>query len=91
MAAQQWAIHMAQTGVLDHGDTFTRIERAGYHWQNAGENIEMGSQTADTVFGDWTGSPKHHANIVGNFRDVGFGHALDSRGQHWWAADFGSQ
>jgi len=90
-AAQQWANHMAASGVLAHVDVANRIRAAGYPWTSFAENIAEGQQTAELVFGSWMGSPPHRANIMGPYADVGFGRAVDSQGHVWWCSDFGTQ
>ena len=90
-AAQVWALRMSNSGVLSHADFAGRITAQGYRWRACAENIAFGDQTADTVFGTWMRSGGHRANILGRYADVGFGHMIDARGQHWWCADFGSK
>lgn len=47
---------------------------AGYNYSAAGENLAYGFATsADTNTG-WMNSPTHRANILGNYKDVGFGY-----------------
>jgi uncharacterized protein YkwD len=90
-AAQAWAIKMAATGVLQHGDFSARIRAAGYLWTACAENIADGQPIAETVFAAWMSSDGHRANILGPCRDVGFGRANDAQGRVWWCADFGSE
>lgn len=87
-AAQQWAESMARAGRLDHGATGQRLREAGYLWSACVENIAEGQPTADAAVQDWMNSPGHRANILGAYRDVGFGAAQDARGQWYWCADF---
>ncbi len=49
------------------------FKAAGYDYQKAGENLAYGFKTADGTVEAWMKSPKHRANILGHYRDVGFG------------------
>lgn len=47
------------------------IERAGYLYQMAGENLAQGHQTAQAAVDAWMKSPGHRENIVGNYSEMG--------------------
>lgn len=46
---------------------------AGYSYRSAGENLAYGFLTAGQTVDAWMNSPTHRANLLGNYRDVGFG------------------
>ncbi len=82
-----------------NGDRFwVRLERFGYNWRTAGENIlyDPGSpDSAQSVFKSWMRSPDHKANILnGRFREVGVGaRSGDYKGGKatMWTVDFGTR
>ncbi|HKX73049.1 MAG TPA: CAP domain-containing protein [Candidatus Saccharimonadales bacterium] len=45
----------------------------GYLYQKAGENLAYGFDTSGQVIDAWMNSAGHRANLLGNFKDVGFG------------------
>jgi uncharacterized protein YkwD len=49
------------------------IEAAGYEYINAGENLAYGFKTSDGVINGWMNSQRHRDNLLGDYRDVGFG------------------
>lgn len=70
MAARDYWAHIAPDGKTP----WTLITGAGYHYQQAGENLAYGfADAGDTVAG-WMNSPTHRANMLnGSYQDVGFG------------------
>ncbi len=86
--AQQWAAHLAATGVLAHNPTLS--SQAPQGWTKMGENIGSGySLTA--VYNALVASPDHYANMVDTaYNRTGVGVATDSKGQYWVTEDFGS-
>ena len=80
-AAQLHAEDMLATGTMSHtgsdGSTFTqRIDRQGYAWASAGENVARGYPTPEAVVDGWLGSDGHCANLMGGgFSDLGAGEA----------------
>lgn len=94
LAAQGHAQWMADNRKMSHdqnGQPFTsRLKAAGYNYQTAGENIAMGQPTPTAVVQAWMNSPGHRANILrAEFRDVGFGLAVNA-GMKYWCVDFGA-
>jgi uncharacterized protein YkwD len=85
--AQEWAAHMAETGILTHGDFLGRIS-AAYPRTAAAEDIAEGQPDVASVVASWMDSPGHRANILGDFNRVGWGMARDERGVTWWNIDF---
>lgn len=85
--AQEWAKHLAVTGVLTHGDWTGRIE--GVHpGTAAGEDIAAGYPSVDAVVAGWMDSPGHRANILGDFDRIGVGRALGHNDYAYWVVDF---
>ncbi|MDQ1393297.1 MAG: hypothetical protein QOF30_2274 [Acidimicrobiaceae bacterium] len=87
-AAQQWANHMASTGVLAHNPNLASQAPSG--WTKIGENIgDAFSLTA--VYNALVASPDHYANMVDKaFNRTGVGVATDTKGQVWLAEAFGA-
>lgn len=97
-AARVHSVDMATRGFFDHtnpdGESpFDRMEKAGYGFAFAGENIAAGQMTpADVVVG-WLESPGHCRNIMSpDFRELGVGYALFPQDQyrHYWTQVFGT-
>ena len=82
-----------------NGDRFwVRLERFGYNWRTAGENIlyDPGSpDSTQSVFRVWMQSPDHKSNIInGRFREVGVGaRSGNYKGSKatMWTVDFGTR
>jgi uncharacterized protein YkwD len=51
------------------------IESVGYEYINAGENLAYGFKTNEGVINGWMNSQKHRDNVLGDYKDVGFGYA----------------
>jgi uncharacterized protein YkwD len=83
--AQLHSEDMLATGTMSHtgsdGSTFNqRIDRQGYAYATAGENVAYGYPTAGAVVAGWLGSDGHCANLMGaGFTDLGAGEA----GRFW--------
>jgi len=71
--AQNWAAHMARTGVVEHTGGNSRIDTSGIpKWCSVGENVGMAS-SIDALHAAWMRSANHKANILGKFNRVGTG------------------
>ena len=69
-----------------------RIDKAGYVWSEAGENIAGGQTTPAEVVDGWMGSPGHCANIMhSSFTELGVGYYfdMDATYGHYWTQAFG--
>ena len=69
-----------------------RMERAGYDYIAAGENIAAGSPTAAAVMDGWMASDGHCANIMSrDFEHIGIGY-FEGAGEWgvYWTQDFGT-
>jgi uncharacterized protein YkwD len=92
-AARVHTKDMADNGFFDHTNPadeapWDRMERAGYSWSRAGENIAGGATTAEDVVEQWMGSDGHCANIMSpDFVHIGVGYVDDAR---LWTQDFGA-
>lgn len=61
------------------GDRTTRV---GYVWRTVGENIAIGSQTAEAVVQGWLASPGHCANIMSpGFTEMGIAFVADPKSE----------
>jgi uncharacterized protein YkwD len=74
------------------------IERSGYRFCSAGENIAYGGgsfATPRSIFSLWMHSSGHRRNILGTYEDIGIGlqiGALEGEsGAHVWTQEFGSR
>lgn len=79
-AAQAKAQHMIDYDYWSHvapdGTTpWYFFDQAGYAYINAGENLAYGFLTSSGAVQGWMDSPGHRANILGDYKDVGFGYA----------------
>ena len=59
-----------------------RVTRVGYTWRTVGENIAIGSQTAEAVVQGWISSPGHCANIMSpSFSEMGIAFVADPKSE----------
>ena len=95
-AASVHALDMASRGELTHdgadgSDAGTRMTRAGYTWQIAGENVASGQRDAHAVVEAWLGSPGHCATLMdARYTETGVAYAL-APGKNpdvYWTQDF---
>jgi uncharacterized protein YkwD len=83
-AAQAKALDMAAGNYWSHntpdGATpWTFINKAGYSYAKAGENLAYGFSDAQTAITAWMHSPEHRKNMLeSGYREVGFGVASSS-------------
>lgn len=80
--AQQHASRMAATGRLIHIELGGNVVR---------ENIAMGQNDVEAVFGLWRSKAGHFRNLMGDEPSVGFGYAIGNNGAPYWVAIFGSE
>lgn len=53
-------------------DPFSWIDKRGYRYTEAGENLAVGYPTAADIIDGWMKSPAHRVNVLnGHFEDVG--------------------
>ena len=104
-AARSHSEDMIQKRYFSHaspsGETLgARLERSGYEYRTAGENIAWGTgphAAPEDTFERWMGSPGHRDNVLdGNFREVGVGAATgdlggaDGHAATMYTVDFGT-
>jgi len=89
MATNNYFSHTSRDGT----SPWTRIQRTGYSYRYAAENIAAGYSTNALVVQGWLNSAGHCRNIMnGNLKDLGVGYAYSStaRYHHYWVTDFAS-
>lgn len=69
MVAKNYWSHTAPDGT----EPWYFFTQAGYNYQRAGENLAYGFDNNNEIIDAWMGSAGHKANILGNYKDVGFG------------------
>lgn len=75
----------------DGEDPFERMERAGYQYRTAGENIAFNYPDARTVVQGWLDSPGHCGNIMNpDFTEIGVGYYAEGGSGHMWTQTFGT-
>jgi uncharacterized protein YkwD len=84
--AMRWAQQMAAANTMSHNPGYSTQIPAG--WRRAGENVAEGQLTPADMEAAWWASPGHHANIVGDYTDIGAAFFTDSTGQTWGVQNF---
>lgn len=96
IAAQSHALDMANRRKMGHkgsdgSSPFDRIDRAGYRYRAAAENVAYGFTDVESVMMGWMKSPGHRRNILdGSLAEMGAGRAIDRNGLSYWCVTFGS-
>ena len=67
MLSQDYWAHTSPDGVTP----WTFIEKAGYHYTTAGENLAKSYPDDASLVADWMNSPSHRENVLGDFKDQG--------------------
>jgi len=91
--AQSHSVDQAARRTMSHtgGDGSTlrvRMDRSGFPWRSAGENVAYGYSTSTAVMNGWMNSSGHRANILGSFTHLGVGLAYSSTGVPYWTQVF---
>ena len=69
MATRQYWSHVTPDG----REPWSFIDKTGYQYEAAGENLAYGFGTSDQVIAAWMQSPEHRANVLNaDYQDVGF-------------------
>jgi uncharacterized protein YkwD len=94
-AASSHAQDMAEHRKMSHKGTdgsspFDRINRQGYHYRAAAENVAYGFDDSEAVMVGWMKSPGHRRNILGVFNEIGVGRAIAKDGASYWCVTFGT-
>jgi hypothetical protein len=71
MIANNYWSHTAPDGT----EPWYFFTQAGYSYIKAGENLAYGFDASDEIVDAWMSSPGHRANILGGYKDMGFGFA----------------
>lgn len=95
-AATKHAIYCGKKDRLSHqgennSDVGGRIFNTGYRWSSCCENIAMGYATIELVVKGWMNSIGHRANILGDYKEVGFGVVLGRDGKLFWVANLANR
>lgn len=69
MIARDYWDHLTPDGK----QPWTFFANAGYKYSAAGENLAYGFRSGSEVVTAWEHSQTHRANLLGNFKEVGFG------------------
>ncbi|HET6622713.1 MAG TPA: CAP domain-containing protein [Candidatus Saccharimonadales bacterium] len=77
MVKQDYWSHVSPDGI----EPWQFFNDAGYSYRKAGENLAYGFTSAEGTVTAWMNSPTHRDNLLGNYRDVGFGIASSSHYQ----------
>ncbi len=69
LASEVHASDLAQAGIISHTGTDgsghgDRVQRQGYYFSIAGENVATGQKSWDKVFQAWKDSPGHNENLL---------------------------
>ncbi len=78
MVAQNYWDHVAPDGTTP----WYYIQKVGYNYSSAGENLAYGFANSDQVITAWMNSVEHRDNVLGSYQDVGFGFANGDNYQH---------
>lgn len=92
-AAQGHSEDQAANGVMSHtgsdgSNMAQRIERAGFPWRRAAENVAFGQRTPADVVAAWMNSPGHRNNILSVNTHLGVGLAYSASGAPYWTQVF---
>lgn len=68
MLSKHYFEHVSPDGI----DPFSWMDKRGYEYREAGENLAVGYSTADSIVDGWMHSPEHRRNVLGaDFDEVG--------------------
>ncbi|MEH2420759.1 MAG: CAP domain-containing protein [Nostoc sp.] len=102
VAAQGHSQDMADHNFMAHNGSdgsspFDRMQKAGYRFSFAGENVAAGQSTPEDATSSWMNETPpndgHRQNILNpNYREIGIGYAFSDAAQfkHYWTQDFGT-
>jgi uncharacterized protein YkwD len=93
-AAREHARDMARWHLMAHrgsdlSSPFRRMQRQGYTFRRAGENVAAGYPSVDAVMRGWMRSPGHRRNLLGRFSEIGAACATATDGTPYWCVTFG--
>ena len=96
-AAQKRADYLASTGYFNHQDPQGRwpwhyFTENGYKYKYAGENLARKFTESEEVEKAFMSSPTHKANILNvHYKEVGSAISIDSEGNYYVVAFYGSR
>ncbi len=93
LAAQRHSEDQAQSQRMSHtgsdGSTMVqRIDRVGFAWRSAAENVAYGYDTPVAVMAAWMNSDGHRRNILSSNTHIGVGLAYGPDGRAYWTQVF---
>jgi uncharacterized protein YkwD len=80
---------MAHRG-SDGSSPFDRMDRQGYRYRAAAENVAYGFDDVDSVMAGWMRSPGHRRNILGQYSEIGVARVIAKDGSSYWCVTFGT-
>ena len=89
MARYNYFSHSSRDG----SDPGQRVERAGYKYRSAAENIAAGQMKPEEVVAGWIKSPEHCANLMSPvYTEMGAAFAINAKSKMgvYWTQDFGT-
>ena len=92
-AAQAKATDMCTNNYFEHNlpdgtPWYIFIDKSGYEYTKAGENLSKGYGATDVV-NAWIASPKHEANLRGEYTSIGIGMS-ECGGKNFIVAEYAS-
>ncbi|PVU90229.1 hypothetical protein BB559_004726 [Furculomyces boomerangus] len=85
--SQAQATYMASIGQMTHDSPYpdlqSRFAASGATCNGCAENVAWGLNDVQSAFNAWVNSPEHLANMLGNYRSMGW--AVVNK---YWAQDF---
>ncbi|KAJ2818523.1 hypothetical protein FBU31_005840 [Coemansia sp. 'formosensis'] len=85
--AQQHSAYQNSISFMTHNDAGgtlgARCTAAGLKWQALAENVALNAPDVPSALNAWVNSPGHMANMMGNYKLVGFG-----KTNLYWTQDF---
>ncbi|KAJ2859300.1 hypothetical protein GGH94_006176, partial [Coemansia aciculifera] len=85
--AQQHSVYQSSISGITHNDVGgtlgARCTAAGLKWKSLGENVASTAPDIPSVLMVWANSPGHYANMIGDFKLVGFG-----QNNRYWTQNF---
>jgi uncharacterized protein YkwD len=93
LAAQRHSEDQARSERMSHtgsdGSTMVqRIDRVGFAWRSAAENVAYGYDSPAAVMAGWMNSDGHRRNILSSNTHIGVGVAYGTDGRPYWTQVF---
>jgi uncharacterized protein YkwD len=68
---------------------FRRVEKSGYRFAKAAQNVAKGQPTPDDLLQAWLKGKAQKNNILGEYSQIGAAYAADTDGTPYWCVLFG--